>query len=254
MTFYEGRDYRLVEELMDRCMSGEASQVSAYLADYNWAHAFDRMVMEHCLMIVCDSYHDSPAREGEKVQIATMLIDKGTSVGLLGRALIAACRHRREELASLLLDRGADPNRHAPSYGPPLVIVCRRDHPHAFARMLLDCGADPCLCDGCGRTPLHLAMNALDLPNEHVDRRVDNARLLLERGAGSTIYRKDRWGRTPIDLARGQPRMIALLRKYFTIIVRKYVIGGNAEHPSRNRMKHLALQMASFLIPDPILI
>ena len=75
MAFYEGRDYRLVEELMDRCMSGEASQVSAYLADYNWAHAFDRMVMEHCLMIVCDSYHDSPAREGEKVQIATMLID-----------------------------------------------------------------------------------------------------------------------------------------------------------------------------------
>ena len=117
MAFYEGRDYRLVEELMDRCMSGEASQVSAYL-----------------------------------------------------------------------------------------------------------------------------------------DRRVDNARLLLERGAGSTIYRKDRWGRTPIDLARGQPRMIALLRKYFTIIVRKYVIGGNAEHPSRNRMKHLAPQMASFLIPDPILI
>ncbi len=55
-------------------------------------------------------------------------------------------------------------------------------------------------------------------------------------------------------MARGQPRMIALLRKYFTIIVRKYVIGGNAEHPSRNRMKHLAPQMASFLIPDPILI
>ena len=55
-------------------------------------------------------------------------------------------------------------------------------------------------------------------------------------------------------MARGQPRMIALLRKYFTIIVRKYVIGGNAEYPSRNRMKHLAPQMASFLIPDPILI
>ena len=57
-----------------------------------------------------------------------------------------------------------------------------------------------------------------------------------------------------VMVAEGQPRMIALLRKYFTIIVRKYVIGGNAEHPSRNRMKHLAPQMASFLIPDPILI
>ena len=40
----------------------------------------------------------------------------------------------------------------------------------------------------------------------------------------------------------------AYLRKYFTIIVRKYVIGGNAEHPSRNRIKHLAPKMASFLI------
>ena len=40
----------------------------------------------------------------------------------------------------------------------------------------------------------------------------------------------------------------ALLRKYFTIVIRKCVIGGNAEHPSRNRMKHLAPRMASFLI------
>ena len=40
----------------------------------------------------------------------------------------------------------------------------------------------------------------------------------------------------------------ALLRKHFTIVIRKCVIGGNAEHPSRNRMKHLAPRMASFLI------
>ena len=82
----------------------------------------------------------------------------------------------------------------------------------------------------------------------------------MERGAGSTIYQKDRVGMTPLDRVQHPngrlqwARMIAFLRKYFTIIVRKYVIGGNAEHPSRNRMKHLAPQMASFLIPDPILI
>ena len=58
---------------------------------------------------------------------------------------------------------------------------------------------------------------------------------------------KDREGRTALDLAQ-HPRMYALLRKHFTIVVRKCVIGGNAEHPSRNRMKHLAPRMASFLI------
>ena len=72
-------------------------------------------------------------------------------------------------------------------------------------------------------------------------------RLLLDRTAGSTIYWKDREGRTALDLAQ-HPRMYALLRKHFTIVVRKCVIGGNAEHPSRNRMKHLAPRMASFLI------
>ena len=63
---------------------------------------------------------------------------------------------------------------------------------------------------------------------------------------GVTIYRKDNEGKTPLDHAQ-DPRMKALLRKYFTIVIRKCVIGGNAEHPSRNRMKHLAPRMASFL-------
>ena len=80
-------------------------------------------------------------------------------------------------------------------------------------------------------------------------------------------HRKDREGRTVLDHVQ-HPRswpwseswvgvtrtnaemkpLKALLRKYFTIVIRKSVIGGNAEHPSRNRMKHLAPRMASFLI------
>ena len=108
--------------------------------------------------------------------------------------------------------------------------------------MLLDRGADPCLCAQHEVTPLH-AIVAANFPL------VDVARLLLEHGAGSTIYRRNRGGMTVLDYhSTRSGRMKALLRKYFILVVRKYVIGGNAEHPSRNRMKHLAPRMASFLI------
>ena len=110
-------------------------------------------------------------------------------------------------------------------------------------------------------TPLHLTCS-LFLPwGGREFRSLDLVRLLLERGAGSTIYQKDREGRTVLDHVQ-HPRtwvgatrtntemkpLKALLRKHFTIVIRKCVIGGNAEHPSRNRMKHLAPRMASFLI------
>ena len=112
-------------------------------------------------------------------------------------------------------------------------------------------------------TPLHLTCSLFHAVRENLDL----VRLLLDRGAGSTIYRKDREGRTVLDHVQ-HPRswpwseswvgvtrtnaemkpLKALLRKYFTIVIRKCVIGGNAEHPTRNRMKHLAPRMASFLI------
>ena len=136
------------DPLVEACRKGNAKGAFAYLVFYNWENDSDRKCLEESLMAVCDSHRGS---HEDKAQIATMLINKGTDVDLLGRALLAACRQWGcEELASLLLDRGADPNYR--SFGPPLVIVCRRDHPHAFARMLLDCGADPCLCDDHGTT------------------------------------------------------------------------------------------------------
>ena len=226
--------------LLEACRTGNVSAVPAYLTNYNWADGADRGMLAECLTSVCNSPYGSPA---EKVQIATMLMNKGTDADLLGRALNATCWHGREELASVLLDRGANPNYLLS--GLPLVIVCRQDDPRAFVRTLLRHGADPRLKDS-GTTPLHLTSCFVDRPGG-VRVSIDIMRVLLEHGAGSTIYRKDDCGRTVLDYAQ-HPRMKALLRKYFILVVRKYVIGGNAEHPSRNRMRHLAPQIASLLI------
>ena len=74
-------------------------------------------------------------------------------------------------------------------------------------------------------------------------------RLLLEHGAGSDLYQKDDYGKTPLDYAheQGNHRIKALLRKYLAITIGKYVIGPPAEHPSR-RIEHQAPLIASFLI------
>ena len=226
--------------LLEACRKGNVEGALACLTNYTWANGADRGALAGCLMSVCHSPYGSPA---EKVQIATMLLNKGTDADLLGRALNATCWHGREELASVLLDRGANPN-YLLSASPPLVIVCRQDDPRAFVRTLLGHGADPCLAHG--MTPLHLTSSFGPRPGG-VRVSIDIMRVLLEHGAGSTIYRKDDCGRTVLDYAQ-HPRMKALLRKYFILVVRKYVIGGNAEHPSRNRMRHLAPQIASFLI------
>ena len=121
----------------------------------------------------------------------------------------------------------------------------------------MDHGADVHLTSYRNQTPLHQACHALALHGTAwIGRKVALARLLLEHGAGSDLYREDRDGSTPLTPASGHPggpdwaqhpRMKALLRKYLAITVRKYVIGPPAEHPSR-RIEHQAPLIASFLI------
>ena len=91
--------------LLEACRKGNVEGALACLTNYTWANGADRGALAECLMSVCHSPYGSPA---EKVQIATMLLNKGTDADLLGRALNATCWHGREELASLLLDRKPD--------------------------------------------------------------------------------------------------------------------------------------------------
>ena len=82
--------------LMEACRTGNVSAVPPILTSYTWASDADRDVLKECLMAVCNSHQGSPT---EKRAIANMLLNslKGTSLGVLGRALIAACRHGHME-------------------------------------------------------------------------------------------------------------------------------------------------------------
>ena len=121
----------------------------------------------------------------------------------------------------------------------PLIAACRRLH-LAAARLLLERGANADLAGNNGHSPLYVACRS---------NRVDFVRSLLEAGACSTLYHRGFWFMRQGEADHDYTRIYRLFRKSITLMVRKYVIGGNAEHPSRNRMRHLAPQIASFVTP-----
>ena len=130
-----------------------------------------------------------------------------------GRTLLhIAAIHGRKAVASLLLDRGADPKAQDGGGGTPLhgaalrthwippgqrhgmrlYEACGNEH-EEVARMLLERGADPRARDRDGTTPLHEAAKGGNLAV---------ARLLLERGAD--VHAANRYGLTPLhEAARG---------------------------------------------------
>ena len=121
----------------------------------------------------------------------------------------------------------------------PLIAACRRLH-LAAARLLLERGANADLAGNNGHSPLYVACRS---------NRVDFVRSLLEAGACSTLYHRGFWFMRQGEADHDYTRIYRLFRKSITLMVRKYVIGGNAEHPSRNRMRHLAPHIASFVTP-----
>jgi len=90
-------------------------------------------------------------------RITRLILDRGADVNAVDRSgdspLHAAISYSRARIVTLLLERGANPNRHHPRYGrPPLVSLCERvgaEWPEraaarmTIARQMLRAGADP---------------------------------------------------------------------------------------------------------------
>jgi ankyrin repeat protein len=102
---------------------------------------------------------------------------------------------------SLLLDKGADPNLRLRNQNTALMVAASRqgrnagpeENTIAAMKLLIDRGADPNLVNDNGETALHIAVARGDAL----------VRFLAENGTRLDI--KDKFGRTPLDVAMGVP-------------------------------------------------
>jgi ankyrin repeat protein len=115
--------------------------------------------------------------------------------------LMRAAKAADAALITLMLDKGADPNRAMKNGTTALMVTASRQSRGADAaprtiealKALLDRGADVNAATPDGSTALHQAVGR---PNEVV-------RFLVEKGARLEV--KDKFGRTPLDIASGVP-------------------------------------------------
>lgn len=137
------------------------------------------------------------------VEIATCLLDAGADPSLASHSgvtpLSAAIIARRENLVELLLRRNVAIEQRLPNDATALMVAAAMGHPEIIA-LLLTAGADIHAVDSHGRTALHAAAQ---FGFEHSDslraRRLFDA--LLSRGA--EINQADREGKTPLLLLLG---------------------------------------------------
>ena len=203
-----------------------------------------------------------------RLQAATLLIERGADVNEMRShkltPLMAACYNNDYELALLLLNRGAivdqvfreiDNTTHLTA----LIAACyvHSEDRAPLARLLISRGAAvnrPMYSGQNMCVPLSTAMCGTCRPEAaHRARKLALLRVLLESGADINYcrYRSDTPGGKGSHIAFAResfPYIVPLFRKHMAITIRKCVIGGHAEHPARNRMKHLVPQIASFLI------
>lgn len=188
-----------VKSLLDQGASPRARvRPSPHLADYWQAlwnpNAEDSRNRYRTVLMQAVRY-----RRADIVQI---LLSRGADVNAgdeYGRtALILAATGAFGNIARLLVDHGAQVNARTTDGWTPLLLNTTTD----TAELLLDHGANINVQNKEGRTPVMLAAGG-----EHPDL----VRLLIRRGAD--IHIKDYDGWTALMFARGQPAVIAMIKK-----------------------------------------
>jgi ankyrin repeat protein len=130
-----------------------------------------------------------------------------------GNPLIAAAYRNHEEVAKLLIDRGANVDGAAPGDGNPLIAAAQRGH-LGMAKMLIDRGASVNGYVEGDETPLMAAAERGSL---------DVVKLLVDRGANVNLaYNVETWRRagpttelrSPLNMAErhGNDEVAAYLR------------------------------------------
>ena len=134
-----------------------------------------------------------PASQFGDLEIASLLIDWGADTTVANEngetPLHVALEYRNEVVARLLIERGADASVADEDGETPLHVASRHGN-EAVARLLIDRGADALVADEDGDTLLHFALRH---GNEAV------ARLLIDRGADASVA--DKYGQTPLHVA-----------------------------------------------------
>ncbi|KAI0867515.1 ankyrin repeat-containing domain protein [Hypoxylon argillaceum] len=129
-------------------------------------------------------------------RIADMLLDKGALIDLKNIAgetsFFKAVFFRKQQMAEILLRRGADVNSKAENGNTPLIHAIRRGS--EFANLLLNYGADVNVEDKYGQTPLAEAIR-LEYDKETIS-------LFLAKGAKLNVCNKD--GMSPLAFAAQQ--------------------------------------------------
>jgi ankyrin repeat protein len=116
-------------------------------------------------------------------------------------ALMRAAKVSDVTIIGLLLDKGADPNLRLRNQSTALMVAAARQGRNPgpeqttvdAMKLLIDKGADPNLVNENGETAMHIAVGRSDAL----------VKFLAENGAQLDI--KDKFGRTPLDVASGVP-------------------------------------------------
>jgi ankyrin repeat protein len=146
------------------------------------------------------------ADEGHK-EIVELLIAKGADVNAKNKGdvtpLYGAARSGRKEVAELLIAKGADVNAKDVNGTIPLHYAAYEGHKE-IVELLIAKGAEVnAKTDVYGRTPLHFAA---------ATGHKEIAELLITKGAD--VNAKNKKGKTPLDLAKYEPEIAALIRKH----------------------------------------